>query len=151
MGDCYMATVWTMLVLMFGVLNAAINSAFVPMVFVLMVQMPIVHVIEMIVMGDSGMTAIGTMNVGMLVLHRQIMAYALVHALVISHDLVGESALTNEFGHSFHRRINMAEKGLESFAQIIQSRLTVGSLAEAVFRAASVAGKAHIAVLAHAR
>ncbi len=90
MGDCYMATVWTVLVLMFGVLDASINIAFVPMVFVLMVQMPIVHVIEMIVMGDSGMTAIGTMNVGMLVLHRQIMAYVLVHALVISHDFVGE-------------------------------------------------------------
>ena len=144
-----MATVWTMLVLMFGVLNAAIDVALIPMVFVLMVQMPIVHVIEMIVMGDSGMTAIGTMNVGMLVLHRQIMAYVLVHALVISHDLVGESALTDEFGHSFHRCIDMSEKGLESFAQIIQSRLTVGSFAEAVFWTASVAGKAHIAVLAH--
>ena len=149
MGDCYVATVWTMLVLMFGVLDAAIDGAFVPMVFVLMVQMPIVHVIEMIVMGDSGMTAIGTMNVGMLVLHRQIMAYVLVHALVISHDLVGKAALTDEFGHSFHRCIDMSEKGLESFAQIIQSRLTVGSFAEAVFWTASVAGKAHIAVLAH--
>jgi hypothetical protein len=73
MGDCYMATVWTMLVLMFGVLDASINSAFVPMVFVLVVQMPIVHVIEMIVMGNDSMPAIWTMNVGMLVLHLEIM------------------------------------------------------------------------------
>jgi len=115
-GDSHMSAIRAVLVFVLSVLNAAIDVALIPMVFVLMVQMPIVHVIEMIVMGDSGMTAIGTMNVGMLVLHRQIMAYVLVHALVISHDLVGESALTNEFGHSFHRRINMAEKGLESFA-----------------------------------
>ena len=116
MGDCHVATVWTMLVLMFGVLDASIDGAFVPMVFVLMVQMPIVHVIEMIVMGNDSMPAIWTMNVGMLVLHRQIMAYALVHALVLGHDFVGKAALTDEFGHSFHRRINMAEKSLETFA-----------------------------------
>jgi len=116
MGDSHMSAIRAVLVFVLSVLDAAIDGALIPMVFVLMVQMPIVHVIEMIVMGDSGMTAIGTMNVGMLVLHRQIMAYVLVHALVISHDLVGKTTLTDEFGHSFHRRINMAEKGLETLA-----------------------------------
>ncbi len=84
MGDCYVATVWTMLVLVFGVLNAAIDGAFVPMVFVLMVQMPIVHIIEMIVMGNDSMPAIWTMNMGVFVFHLEIMAYALVHALVLT-------------------------------------------------------------------
>jgi hypothetical protein len=54
-------------------LNASINSAFVPMVFMLMVQVAVVDIVHVIVMGDSRMTAIGTMNVGMLLLHCQIM------------------------------------------------------------------------------
>jgi hypothetical protein len=64
-----MSAVRAMLVLVLSVLNASINSAFVPMVFVLMVQMSVVNVIQMIVMGDCSMAAIGAVNVGMLVLH----------------------------------------------------------------------------------
>ena len=71
-----MTTIRSMLVLMFGVLNAAIDVALIPMVFVLMVQMPIVHVIEMIVMGNCGVTAIRAMDMWVLVLHNEIMPHA---------------------------------------------------------------------------
>lgn len=73
MGDCDMTTIWSMLVLMFGVLNTTIDVALIPMVIMLMVQMPIVHVIEMIVMGNCGVSAIWTMNMWVLVFHLKIM------------------------------------------------------------------------------
>ena len=76
MGDCDMTTIWSMLVLMFGVLNTTIDVALVPMVFVLMVQMPIGHIIEMIVMGNCGVTTIWTMDMGVFVLHNEIMPHA---------------------------------------------------------------------------
>ncbi len=75
-GDCNMTTIWPMLVLMFGVLNTTIDCAFIPMVIMLMVQMPIVHVIEMIVMGNCGVTAIRAMDMRVLVLHNKIMPHA---------------------------------------------------------------------------
>ena len=113
-GDSHMSAIRAVLVFVLSMLNASINSAFVPMVFMLMVQVAVVDIVHVIVMGDSRMTAIRTMNVGMLLLHRQIMAYVLVHALVISHDLVGKASLTDEFSHFLHRPIDVTEKVLKA-------------------------------------
>jgi hypothetical protein len=72
-GDSHMSAIRAVLVFVLSMLNASINSAFVPMVFMLMVQVAVVDIVHVIVMGDSRMTAIGAMNVGMLLLHCQIM------------------------------------------------------------------------------
>ena len=71
-----MATIGTVLVLVLGVLDTTVDCALVPMVIVLVMQMPIVHVIQMIVMGNCGVTAIGAMDMWVLVLHNEIMPQA---------------------------------------------------------------------------
>ena len=43
----------------------------------------------------------------------------------------------------------MSEKGLETVAEVIQTRFAVGSHSEAVLGATAVAGKSDVTVLAH--
>jgi hypothetical protein len=62
-----------MLVLVLGVLNTTIDGAFIPMVIVLMMQMTIMHVVQVIFMRNRNMAAIGSMNMWMFVLHARIL------------------------------------------------------------------------------
>ena len=43
----------------------------------------------------------------------------------------------------------MSEKGLESVAEVIQTRLAVGSRSEAILGTAAIAGKSDVTFLAH--
>jgi hypothetical protein len=70
-GD--MSTVRSVLVLMLSVFDAAINGALVPMIFMLMMQMTIMHVVHVIFMRNGDMAAIGSMNMWMFVLHDRIL------------------------------------------------------------------------------
>jgi hypothetical protein len=55
--------------------NASCEIALIPMIFVLMVQVTIMHIIQVIIMNDCGVSAIGSMNMRVFVLHGTIMAY----------------------------------------------------------------------------
>ena len=55
--------------------NATSNVALIPMIFVLMVQVTVMHVIQVIIMNDGGMSAIGSMDMRVFVLHGTIMSY----------------------------------------------------------------------------
>lgn len=74
MGDGDMTAIGAMLVFVLSVLNATFNSAFIPVVVMLVMQMPIVNVIQMVVMRNCSMSAIGAMDMRMFVLHERIMA-----------------------------------------------------------------------------
>ena len=76
MGDRDMTAIRSVLMFVLGMLDTAINGALIPMVIMLMVQMPIMHVIKMIVMGNCRMTAIRSMNMWVFVLHFKIMPQA---------------------------------------------------------------------------
>lgn len=75
MRYCDMAAIGSVLVFVVSMLDATINGALIPMVIMLMMQMTIVHVIQVIVMRNCDMAAIGSMNMRMFVLHERIMAY----------------------------------------------------------------------------
>ena len=67
------------------------------------------------------------------------------------HD-VGRSTFGQQFFfHIIHVRGYVLEELMVSFAQVVQSRLTVGCAGEAVFRAFTVAGKEELTFLALAR
>ena len=70
-GD--VSTVRSVLVLMLSVFDATINSALVPMILMLMMQMTIMHVVQVIFMRNRNMAAIGSMNMWMFVLHDRIL------------------------------------------------------------------------------
>ena len=55
--------------------NATSNVALIPMIFVLMVQVTVMHIIQVIIMNDGGMSAIGSMDMRVFVLHGTIMSY----------------------------------------------------------------------------
>ncbi len=75
MCDCYMSTIRTMLMFVLFVSNATSNVALIPMIFVLMVQVTVMHVIQVIIVDDCGMSAIGSMDMRVFVLHGTIMSY----------------------------------------------------------------------------
>ena len=56
-----------MLMRVLGMLHARVDGAFVPVVTVFMVTMPVVDVVDMITVSDCDMTAVGTMDVRMIV------------------------------------------------------------------------------------
>ena len=55
--------------------NASCKVALIPMIFVLMMQMTVMHIIQVIIMNDCGMSAIGSMDMRVFVLHGPIMSY----------------------------------------------------------------------------
>ena len=74
MCDCYMSTIRTMLMFVLFVSNTSCKVALIPMIFVLMVQVTVMHVIQVIIMNDGGMSAIGSMDMRVFVLHGPIMS-----------------------------------------------------------------------------
>ncbi len=71
----YMSTIRTMLMFVLFVSNASCKVALIPMIFVLMVQVTVMHVIQVIIVDDCGMSAIGSMDMRVFVLHGSIMSY----------------------------------------------------------------------------
>ncbi|GDX26206.1 hypothetical protein LBMAG12_05800 [Actinomycetes bacterium] len=55
--------------------NASCKVALIPMIFVLMMQMTVMHIIQVIVMNDCCVSAIGSMDMRVFVLHGTIMSY----------------------------------------------------------------------------
>ena len=64
------------------------------------------------------------------------------------HDLIGIFALVEQPRHGLHCRLNMVEETFVAGAEIIESRFPVGRLDEAIARAPSVTGVAHLTLLA---
>ena len=60
---------------MLFVSNASCKVALIPVIFVLMMQVTVMHIIQVIIMNDCGVSAIGSMNMRVFVLHGTIMAY----------------------------------------------------------------------------
>ena len=56
--------------------NASCKVALIPMIFVLMMQMTVMHIIQVIIMNNCGVSAIGSMDMRVFVLHVAIMSYA---------------------------------------------------------------------------
>jgi hypothetical protein len=73
MWNSDMSTVRSVLVLVLSVFNASINGALIPMILMLMMQMTIVHVVQVIFMRNRDMATIGSMNMWMFVLHARIL------------------------------------------------------------------------------
>ena len=73
MWNSDMSTVRSVLVLVLSVFDASINGALIPMILMLMMQMTIVHVVQVIFMRNRDMAAIGSMNMWMFVLHARIL------------------------------------------------------------------------------
>ncbi len=71
----YMSTIRAMLMLVLFVSNATCKIALSPMIFVLMVQVTVMHIIQVIIMNDCGVSAIGSMDMRVFVLHGTIMSY----------------------------------------------------------------------------
>ena len=71
----YMSTIRAMLMFVLLVSNASCKIAFIPMIVVLMMQMTVMHIIQVIIMNDCGMSAIGSMDMRVFVLHGPIMSY----------------------------------------------------------------------------
>jgi len=75
MCDRYMTTIWAMLMFVLFVSNTSCEIALIPMIVVLMVQVAVMHIIQVIIMNDGGMSAIGSMDMRVFVLHGPIMSY----------------------------------------------------------------------------
>jgi len=71
----YMSTIRAMLMLVLFVSNTSCKVALIPMIFVLMMQVAVMHIIQVIIMNDGGMSAIGSMDMRVFVLHGSIMSY----------------------------------------------------------------------------
>ena len=71
----YMSTIRTVLMLVLFVSNTSGKVALIPMIFVLMMQVAVMHIIQVIIMNDGGMSAIGSMDMRVFVLHGTIMSY----------------------------------------------------------------------------
>lgn len=54
----------SVLMRVFGVLDAGVRLALVPVVVVLVVAVPVVHVVDMVPMGHGHVTAVGSVDVG---------------------------------------------------------------------------------------
>lgn len=55
--------------------NTSSEIALIPMIFVLMVQMTVMHIIQVIIMNNCGVSAIGSMDMRVFVLHVAIMSH----------------------------------------------------------------------------
>ena len=55
--------------------DASSEIALIPMIFVLMMQMTVMHIIQVIIMNNCGVSAIGSMDMRVFVLHGTIMSY----------------------------------------------------------------------------
>ena len=55
--------------------NTSSEIALIPMIVVLMVQMTVMHIIQVIIMNNCGVSAIGSMDMRVFVLHGTIMSY----------------------------------------------------------------------------
>ncbi len=71
----YMTTIRAMLMLVLFVSNTSGKVALIPMIFVLMMQVAVMHIIQVIIMNDCGVSAIGSMDMRVFVLHGSIMSY----------------------------------------------------------------------------
>ena len=64
-----------MLMFVLFVSDTSCEIALIPMIVVLMVQVAVMHIIQVIIMNDGGMSAIGSMDMRVFVLHGPIMSY----------------------------------------------------------------------------
>lgn len=64
------------------------------------------------------------------------------------HDHRGRVVALQQLGHDLHRAVDVAEKQLVAFAEVVQTGFAVGTLGEAVFGASAVADETHIAFAA---
>ena len=71
----YMSTIRAMFMLVLFVSNTSCKVALIPMIFVLMMQMTVMHIIQVIIMNNCGVSAIGSMDMRVFVLHGPIMSY----------------------------------------------------------------------------
>ena len=55
--------------------NTSCKVALIPMIFMLMMQVTVMHIIQVIIMNDCGMSAIGSMDMRVFVLHETIMSH----------------------------------------------------------------------------
>ena len=69
-----MSTIRTMLMFVLFVSDASCKVALIPMIVVLMMQVTVMHIIQVIIMNDGGMSAIGSMDMRVFVLHEPIMS-----------------------------------------------------------------------------
>src|SRR5262252_561441 len=70
----------------------------------------------------------------------------------VERDDVGRCrTLPQLLGHETHRRVDVVEEVLVAGAEVVEARLAVGRLHEAVLRAAAVAGEADVALETVAR
>ena len=67
------------------------------------------------------------------------------------HDFGGRQPASNEPGQNFQRPVGVREKGFIARTQVIESGFATGGGQEPIFRAFSVAGKAHFAFSAGPR
>ncbi len=67
------------------------------------------------------------------------------------HHLCGRAIAPQQLGHDAHRLVDMEEERLVASTQVIQSRLAIGCLNEAVLGAFAIACKAYLAPAAVAR
>jgi len=70
----YMTTIRAMLMLVLFVSDTSCEIALIPMIFVLMMQVTVMHIIQVIIMNDGGVSAIGSMYMRVFVLHGSIMS-----------------------------------------------------------------------------
>ena len=54
--------------------DASCKVALIPMIVVLMMQVTVMHIIQVIIMNDGGVSAIGSMDMRVFVLHEPIMS-----------------------------------------------------------------------------
>ena len=71
----YMSTIRAMFMFVLFVSDASSEITLIPMIVVLMMQMTVMHIIQVIVMNNCGVSAIGSMDMRVFVLHGTIMSY----------------------------------------------------------------------------
>ena len=71
----YMSTIRAMLMFVLFVSNTSCKVALIPMIFMLMMQVTVMHIIQVIIMNNGGVSAIGSMDMRVFVLHGPIMSY----------------------------------------------------------------------------
>ncbi len=55
--------------------NTSCKVTLIPMIFVLMMQVTVMHIIQVIIMNNCGVSAIGSMDMRVFVLHETSMSY----------------------------------------------------------------------------
>ena len=92
-------------------------------------------------------TAAGTRVVGSSLRHRLLDLLHLFHRQQV-HDLIRVTTAAQQFSHQSHRAVDVVEEQLVSGAQVVQPRLAIWGMDEAVARAFAITGEQHFALAA---